>query len=102
MKTSLYLLCAAMPLFAVPPADDAPPWLRQAAAAAVAKYDVKVKSVVLRDETRVVVEEGGKITTSTFYAVRIITRDGRSAAAAHVVYQTGAGKVKELRAWMIR
>ena len=73
MRRFLYLLCAtALPLAAAPPADDAPAWLRQAAAVTAPKYDSKVKSLVLRDETRVSVEEGGKITTSTSYA-----KDGR-------------------------
>ena len=93
------LLLCALPLAA---ADDAPPWLKQAAVATAPKYDAKVKAVVLHDESRVDVEEGGKITTTTYYALRILTKEGRSNAFANVFYETGAAKVKEMRAWIVR
>lgn len=97
----LALLLAAASLHA---ADEAPAWLQQLSkqAATLPKYDAKVKSVVLLDDSRVVVEEGGKITTTNQYAVRILTKEGRAAAIASVWYETGRSKVKELRAWMIR
>ncbi len=82
-------------------ADDAPPWLRQAAASATPGYRASVKAVVLLDEARVLVEEGGKITTTRRRAVRILTREGREEASGRVVYQTGTGKVKGMRGWMI-
>ena len=93
------LLLCALPLAA---ADEAPPWLKQAAAATAPKYDAKVKTVVIHDESRVDVEEGGKITTTNYYAMRILTKEGRSSAVAEVAYVNGAAKVKELRAWIIR
>lgn len=82
-------------------ADDAPPWLRQAASSAAPAYDTKVKAVVLLDEARVVVEEGGKITTTHIRAVRILTPEGRREASGRVIYQTGTAKVKGVRGWMI-
>jgi hypothetical protein len=42
------------------------------------------------------------MTTVVTYAARILSREGRSAAVAKVLYQTDTGKVKELRAWLIR
>jgi len=82
-------------------ADDAPPWLREAAASATPGYRANVKAVALLDEARVVVEEGGKITTTRRRAVRILTREGRGEATGRVVYQTGTGKVKGMRGWMV-
>ncbi len=99
MRTLSTLLLCALPLLA---ADDAPAWLKQAAASPLPKYDAKVRSVVLLDESRVNVEEGGKTTRSHFYAVKILSRDGRSQARGSEVYQTGTGKVKSLKAWVIR
>jgi hypothetical protein len=99
MRFVYTLLLCALPLAA---ADEAPPWLRQAAALTAPKYDAKVKAVVLHDESRVDVEEGGKIVTTTYYALRILTKEGRSNAVAGVAYETGAAKVKELRAWIVR
>jgi len=82
-------------------ADDAPPWLRQAAASAAPQYDARVKAVVLLDEARVAAEEGGKITTTHVRAVRVLTGEGRREASGRVIYQTGTGKVKAMRGWMI-
>jgi hypothetical protein len=105
MRFLYSLLLCALPLAANPPlpADDAPAWLRQAATSTVTtKYDAKVKAVTLHDESRVDVEEGGKITTTTFYALKILTKEGRASAIGDVMYETGAGKIKEMRAWIIR
>ncbi len=81
--------------------DDAPPWLRQAAAASTPPYHKDVPAVVLLDENRVAVDEEGKVTRSVFYAVKILTRDGRGLARASEVYETDKGKIKEFRAWLI-
>jgi hypothetical protein len=99
MRFVYTLLLCALPLAA---ADEAPPWLRQAAALTPPKYDGKVKAVVLNHESRVDLEEGGKVTTTTFYAVRILTKEGRVSAFGSVVYNTGGGKVKEMHAWIVR
>jgi len=45
-------------------ADDAPPWLRQAAAAASPRVEPDVRAVVLLDEAEVLVGEDGRITTT--------------------------------------
>lgn len=82
--------------------DDAPAWLRQAAGASAPTYDKKVKAVVLLKDVNAVVSADGRVTTTTNYAVRILTREGRSEARAFEAYLTESGKVRELRAWLVR
>jgi transglutaminase-like putative cysteine protease len=83
-------------------ADDAPAWLRQAASSAIPTYDKNVPAVVLLDESRVTINDEGKVKTVNLYAVRILTKEGRSAARARELYQTDTGKMRELKAWLIR
>ena len=83
--------------------DDVPAWLRQAAAAPAPAYPKDVPAVVLLKDVTVTVGENGRITTVTNYAVRILRREGRAAAIAMEGYDTGSGgKVREIRAWLIR
>ena len=104
LKRLLVSICLAACLQAVAAAksDDAPAWLRQAASTAVPTYGKDVHAVTLHDESRKTVEEDGRITTVTCYAVRILAREGRGHARAREDYNTGSGKVKEMRAWLIR
>ncbi len=81
--------------------DDAPAWLRQAAANTVPTYEKGVPGVVLLDESRLSFDDEGKVITTNFYAVKILTRDGRGLARATEFYETDKGKIKELRAWLI-
>lgn len=82
--------------------DDAPAWLKQAAASAAPTYDKRVPAVVLYKGRDVTVGDDGRVTTTTTYAVRVLTREGRDAALAHALYMTGSGKVRDLKAWLIR
>jgi len=82
--------------------DDPPVWLKQAAAAQIPSYGKEVPAVVLLDATKVSVDDNGKITTTNNYAVKILTREGRSEAIAREIYNTDTGKVREMRAWVIR
>jgi Domain of Unknown Function with PDB structure (DUF3857)/Transglutaminase-like superfamily len=82
--------------------DDAPAWLRQAAQAAAPTYENKVPAVVLYKERDVTVSDDGRVVTTTTYAVRVLTREGRERARAGAVYLTGSGKVRDLKAWLIR
>jgi len=82
--------------------DEVPAWLRQAAAASVPSFDKKVPAVVLLDESRRTVEEDGRVTTVSYYAIRILSREGRKAAHARASYNTDTEKIREMRAWMIR
>jgi len=83
-------------------ADDAPSWLRQAAAMPVPSFDKKVNAIVLVDDSTITVGDDGQITTVSTYAVRILNRDGRNEAIAAVGYETDMGKVKEIHAWLIQ
>jgi hypothetical protein len=83
-------------------AEEAPPWLTLAASARTPAYDNKVPAVVLVDEGNSKVEEDGRVTTTSRYAVRILTNEGRHRAIARVSYLTDTGKVRDMRAWLIR
>ncbi len=95
------VLLAAAPSFAAA-ADEAPAWLKQAAALPVPVYDKDVPAVALRKEQTVTVSSDGRITTTTVYAVRILTREGRAFALAAEPYLTKTSKVREMTAWLIR
>lgn len=82
--------------------DETPAWLKQAAAITLPTYPKEVNGAVLHDETRKVVEDDGRIITNEFYAVRVLTREGRQEAVARAYYTTDHEKVKEMRAWLIR
>ena len=84
------------------PADEAPQWLQQAAAITVPTYEKEVPAVVLRTEENIVLSDDGRLSTTTTYAVRILTRDGRGLADAIEVYLTNSGKINDLHAWLIR
>jgi hypothetical protein len=83
-------------------ADDAPSWLQQAAAARIPTYDREIHAVVLMHERRVTVGDDGKVMTTTWRVVKILDREGRGEAFARETYLVDTGKVKEMRAWVIR
>jgi len=95
-------LAACLQAAAAAKGDEAPAWLRQAASTTVPTYGKDVHAVTLHDESRKTVEEDGRITTVTYQAVRVLTREGRRFAEAREGYINGSGKVKEMRAWLIR
>jgi len=82
--------------------DDAPAWLRQAANLTIPTYDKDVTAVVLVDDDTVSVSDDGRVVKVYNFAVRILRRDGRGYAQARVGYVPESGKVKEMRAWLIR
>ncbi len=83
--------------------DEAPPaWLRQAAVVNAPTYDREVPGVVLHDEERITIGANGRIMRTVQYAVRVLNRNGRNAARAVEGYETDSGKVREMRAWLIR
>ncbi len=92
----LLLMCA------VAFADEPPAWLKQAATTNLPTYGKEVRGVVLHDESIKKVEEDGKIITTTLWAVKIVSREGRGLASASESYNTGSGKIREMRAWLIR
>src|ERR1041384_2274181 len=81
---------------------DAPAWLQDAAKLPVPTFDSSVQAVVLRREQNVTVSEDGRITTVTTYAVRILVHEGREYAQAVEFYENDTGKVRDLKAWLIR
>jgi transglutaminase-like putative cysteine protease len=99
------LALAAMLLTSAPAraavGDDAPAWLRQAAAAKTPDYERDVPAVVLLNDCNVVVSDDGRVVRTTNYAVKILTREGRKAARAIEEYLTDSGKVRDLKAWVI-
>jgi len=82
--------------------DDVPAWLQQAAASRPPVYEKDVPAVVLNDESRVTIGDDGKITTVSTFAIRILTREGREYAVATAGYETDTGKVRDIKAWLIR
>jgi hypothetical protein len=98
----LTVLLLAITAGAQAAADEAPPWLQQAAKLPVPAYDKDVPAVVLQNERRVTVNEDGRVTTVTTFAIRILLREGRDYAEAREFYESDAGKVRELKAWLIR
>jgi hypothetical protein len=82
--------------------DDVPAWLQQAATVSTPTYEKDVPAVVLQREQHVSVNEDGRITTVTTFAIRILVREGRSFAYAREYYERDAGKVREIKAWLIR
>ncbi|MCA1816796.1 MAG: DUF3857 domain-containing protein [Acidobacteria bacterium] len=82
--------------------DDLPAWLAQAAAQVPPAYDKDVPAVVLYDERQVTVAPDGKTVSTEMYAVRVLRREGRAFAVAREGYAPSVGKVREMRAWLIR
>jgi hypothetical protein len=83
-------------------AEDAPDWLRQAAAANVAAFDKKNSFVVLRDESRIAISASGVVTRENTNAIKILRKEGKDAATAQEIYKTDTDKIREFRAWLIQ
>ncbi|HJT68115.1 MAG TPA: DUF3857 domain-containing protein [Pyrinomonadaceae bacterium] len=104
---SLLVVIVGLFVFALPAngavtGDETPPWVQQAAAIKVPAYDKDVPAVVLVNEKTTTIDSDGRITEVLNYAVRVLQREGREYAMGHVIYHTDGGKVKELRAWLVR
>lgn len=98
----LTLLLLLAPAVVRASGDDVPTWLLQAATVSTPTYEKDVPAVVLQREQHVSVNEDGRITTVTTFAIRILVREGRSFAYAREYYERDAGKVREIKAWLIR
>ena len=95
----LAVLAANAPVLA---ADEAPAWLKQAAAQQVPSYPAGTPAVVIYDESTVTVADDGRTTSVTRYAVRVLTRDGRESCVMRAHYMPGTSKVRDFKAWHIR
>lgn len=98
----LGLLLLVAPAKASVAGDEAPIWVQQAATLKVPSYDKEIPAVVLLNERITTIDSDGRITEVVNYAVRVLQREGREYATGHVVYTTDGGKVKELKAWLVR
>jgi hypothetical protein len=106
-------VCLGMPAFAkaasrawsngvAPSSDDAPDWLKQAAAAALPSYDKGTPAVVLLDEETLTVDADGRTTKVERRAIKILTPEGKKSAVAREIYITDAEKVRDMQAWLLR
>jgi hypothetical protein len=82
--------------------DDAPDWLKQAAALHLPAYDKSVSAVTLVDENTTTIDADGRLVEVERHAVRILTREGKESALATKVYRTDTEKVRDFQAWLIR
>lgn len=98
----LGLLLLVAPAKGAVAGDEAPVWVQQAATLKVPAYEKDVPAVVLLNERITTIDSDGRITEVFNYAVRVLQREGREYATGHVVYVPDSGKVKELRAWLVR
>jgi len=65
-------------------------------------YDPRVPAVILLDEEALTLGVGGRVQGLARYAVRILRYEGREYARARWPYETDAGGIRELKAWLIR
>src|SRR5438132_10923036 len=88
MLSRLTGACAVIILMVVPAlaCDEAPAWLQAAAAIPVPTYERDVPAVVLHREQHLTVNEDGRITTVTTFAIRILLREGREIACVSEFY----------------
>src|SRR5215471_857110 len=81
-------------------ADDTPAWLKELSNASLPQYPAKVNAVVLLNEEHTTAAEGGRLTTVTRTAIKVLTRQGTDIRFFDQ-YDTRSGKVRDFRAWMI-
>jgi len=94
------LLLAGVTAQATP--DDVPSWVQQAAALKTPVYDKDVSAVLLVDDLTKTIDSEGRVIEVYNYAVRIVKREGREYARGRAGYDTGTGKIKDFRAWLVR
>ena len=96
----LFLLFTAVANVAA--GDEVPAWFLQFRGVQIPNYDKDVKAVVLQKEMVVNVASDGKTVTTTTYVVRILAREGRREAVAVEPYLVSSGKIREIKAWLMR
>lgn len=84
------------------PGDETPSWLQQAIAVKAPTYDKEVPAVVILNETALTVNADGRTTEVRNFAIRILRKEGRDYAVCSALYNTDFGKIKELKAWLVR
>jgi len=98
----LGLAAAAAPTLLHGADEAALQWLRDAAAQTLPAFPAKAPAVVLFDEQTTTVEEDGVVVERHLYAVKVLNNEGRNSAYASESYVRKAGKIRELRAWLIQ
>ena len=97
LVTSLILVLSVVSFGAKPPS-----WLQQASTINTPTYKNDVPAVVLHNEQETKVNGSGKIVTTERYAIKLLSREGRRFAIARAFYLVSAGKVKNMKGWVIR
>lgn len=81
--------------------DEAPAWLKGAAAMPVGGYDKDVDAVVLFHEEAVTLDSAGRLVTVERRALKILQKEGIRDAVARAFYLAKFSQVKNLEAWLI-
>lgn len=96
-------VCSILALAAdLPAKEKAPEWLSALTAVKTVQPGPDDSAVVLLDDGAVTISPEGVSTTRTRWAARMVTREGRKYARAHVSYSQDYQKVKSFKAWVIR
>lgn len=83
--------------------NELPAWLEQASKVSTPNLEMKdVPGVVLHNEQSVNISADGTATVTTYYAVRLLTREGKYYSSAVAPYIQSSSKVREIKAWLIR
>jgi len=97
----LAFACAALVVGSTPRAASAPGWLKDAVAAGDPSFGHSAAAIVLLDDVSVEFGADGQQHTVERYAVRVRAADGQQATHVQEVYQSGAGKIRDIKAWTI-
>ncbi len=97
LRAVLFLALTATTL---PAAEDAPSWVREAAAQTVPDYPSKVTSVVLLQEEIVTVDADGRRVMRERGAVKILQPDGDS-LRTYRTYNVKNGRIRDFQGWLI-
>jgi hypothetical protein len=81
-------------------AEDAPSWVREAAAQTVPDYSAKVTSVVLLQEEMVTVDADGRRVMRERGAVKILQSDGVY-LRSYRTYNVKNGRIRDFQGWLI-
>lgn len=82
-------------------ADTAPDWLRAAAGQPFPRIDPAAPAIILLNEQLLAIDAVSRVTRTTRFAVKVLTRPGIALAVARAIYSTGTGKVRDLDAWTL-
>lgn len=81
-------------------ADDTPGWLKELVSVNLQEYPAKVNRVILLNDEHTTAADSGKLTTTTHTAIKILNRQGADVVLFDQ-YDSGGGKVRDFRAWMV-